>query len=269
MARGRVFGYYSGVGCPLAARYLSEPESDGWGVLAMILSVAYKWMERNSVDKLDDETLSSMTAIVSACLKFACGEDMRSITYMGTEIGTEVQILGVLSGHQLLQWLYDVHPHATKLQRALDEEVVQVLRSTSLCWHYVENAQARAERILFALHRSQSQDEEFHTHSLYKALRALPTFFYACVYDDLFIVQIPERHAPAMVLALLASGEYMLTVKKSSHIEVAECREVLHAVLRSAAALPMPHVFATGGNSPHDEWATAARVQKAVGLLSV
>jgi hypothetical protein len=267
MARGRVFGYYSGVGCPLAARYLSEPESDGWGLLAMILSVAYNWMEYNSVDSLDGDTLSALTAIVSACLKFACDEDMRSITYMGVQIGTEVQILGVMSGHQLLQWVYDVHGHAAKLQAALDEEVISVVRHVPLCWHYVENAQARAERLLFTLYES-AKEEEFDTHALYKAIRALPTFFYACIYDDLFIVQLPERHAPAMALAILASGEHIRMLRKHSHIEIAECREVLGAVLRSAAALPMPHVFATGGDSPHDEWATAERVQRAFTLLS-
>eukprot|EP00966_Prymnesium_polylepis_P327458 7383335-Prymnesium_polylepis.1 len=252
MARGRVFVYYSGFGCPLAARYLSEPESDGWGLLAMILSVAYTWMEYNSVDSLDGDTLSALTAIVSACLKFACDEGMHTWSDVWP---------------QLLQWVYDVHGHAAKLQAALDEEVISVVRHVPLCWHYVENAQARAERIFFTLYES-AKEEEFDTHALYKAIRALPTFFYACIYDDLFIVQLPERHAPAMALAILASGEHIRMLRKHSHIEIAECREVLGAVLRSAAALPMPHVFATGGDSPHDEWATAERVQRAFTLLS-
>ena len=268
MARGRVFRCDYCAGCPLSQRYLVEPETDGWGALAMILSVLYVWLEQNSVETLDKEILKKLTGIVTVCLKFACGEGMRSLEFVGQEIGAEVQILGILSGQALFPWLQKVYRHKNRLQAALDREVVAVIRRVPLCSHYMQNAQARAERMLYALHAEEKQVEEFHTHALYKSLRALSTFYYACVYDDLFIVQLPERHAHAMVMAILASGEFVLTITTCTGLEVAECREVLAAVLRCAAALPMPDIFATGGLNPHDEWATAERVHKAYKMLA-
>jgi hypothetical protein len=187
---------------------------------------------------------------------------------MGIEVGVDVQILGMIAGIKLFEWLDHVYRHTQQLQNALDKEVITIVRTMPLCCHYRDNAQARAERILFALHTSANQPEELHTHALYKALRALPTFYFACVYDDLFIVQIPERHATAIVFAVLASGEYMKTVAAQPGLVVAESREVLAAVLRAAPALPMADVFATGGRSPHDEWATTERVQRALSMLS-
>ena len=270
MARRRLFDFCAGGGCVLASRYMSEPETDSWGVFAMILSVTRAWMQRNSVDSLDQQALGVITGIVSACLKFACAdaEYTMSITYRGSVIGMEVQILGVLSGYQLIEWFDSVYIHAEQLQTALDADVISIVCSMPLCWHYVENAQARAERFLFELHRSSDQPEDIDTHALYKALRALPAFYFACTYDDLFLLQLPERHAPAMAFAILASGGYMATVAAQSGLVVAESREVLAAVLRAAPALPMADVFATGGRCPRDEWATHHRVQRAFDSLS-
>lgn len=266
MARGRLFGHHAGCGCVLASRYLSEPEVDSWGVLAMILSVTHVWMKGNSVDS--QQTLATLTGIVSVCLKYACGEEMRSIKYRGVEVGVEIQILGVLSGKKLLEWMETVYLHTQYLQTVLDAEVMAILRSVPLFCHYADNAQARAERILFELHQSSDQPEDFNTHAFYKSLRALPTFFFACVYDDLFLLQLPERHAPAIAFAILASGDYMSTVATQPGMIVADSREVLSAVLRSAPELPMANVFYTGGVSPRDEWATRYRVQRALCLLS-
>lgn len=234
----------------------------------MIFSVLYEWLENNSVETLDKDTLKKLTGIIAVCLKFACGEGMRSIDFVGQEIGAEVQILGILSGQALFQWLKNIYRHTARLQAALDREVVAVIRRVPLCSHYMYNAQARAERMLYALHSEEKQVERFDIHALYKSLRSLSTFYYACVYDDLFIVQLPERHAHAMVMAILASGEFVLTITSCTGLEFAECREVLAAVLRSAAALPMHDIFATGGENPHDEWATAERVHRAYQLLA-
>lgn len=268
MARGRMFGYKAGAGCPLSTRYLSEPETDSWGVLAMILSVCHTWMKHNSVDSIDQSTLHALAGIISACTKFACGEDMRSIMFGGCEVTVEIQILGVLSGHQLLHWLQAVYVHAKQLQTVLDAHVLAAVRDVPLLWHYAENAQARAERHFFALYRSRDQAEDFGVHALYKALRALPTFYFACMYDSYFLVDQPERHASAMMLAVLASGGYMRTVHTHPGAAVADCREVLAALLRSAPALPMLVVFETGGSCPGDEWATCRRVRTALETLS-
>jgi hypothetical protein len=268
LARKRVFGRNAGGGCVLASRYLSEPETDAWGALAMILSLTHERIQHCSMDSMDQETLAVFTGIVSVCLKFACGEEIRPINYGGIEIGLEVQILGVLSGHHLLQWMDEVHLYAKKLQTVLDAEVVAILRSVNLHWHYVDNAQARAERLLFKRHQSVEQNEHFDIHALHKALRALPTFYFACVYDDLFILPLPERHASAMVFAILASGDYTTSVVAQPGLVLAESREVLAAVLRAEPELPNASVFANGGRNPHDEWATRARVKRAYDLLS-
>lgn len=268
MARGRMFGYFSGAGCEFCNRYLREPETDVSGAMALILSVSHEWMRRNSVDRLDNQTLGPLTGIVSACIKFACEDDMRSIVYDGIEVGVEIQILGMLTGQPLTNWLKQIHRHTRKIQAALDMEVMNIVRTFELYRHYVYNAQARAERILVELYTSTDQLEYFPTHSLYKALRALPTFYFACMYDELFLVQLPERHAPALVCAILASAEYLITVSAHPALVVAESREVLAAVLRSAQALPMAHVFYEGGANPHDEWATHQRVQRAFDLLA-
>eukprot|EP00966_Prymnesium_polylepis_P013181 304477-Prymnesium_polylepis.1 len=231
MARERVFSHYAGARCMHASRYLSEPEIDAWGALAMILSVTRAWVQETPVDTLRDEgeMLTTLTGIVSVCLKFACEEGIGSIIHRDTEIGVEIQILGMLSGHDLTNWLEAVYLHTEQLQTILDAEVIAVARRAPLFSHYVDNAQARAERLLFELHRSSDQPEDFNTHALYKALRALPTFFFACVYDDLFLLQLPERHAPAIVFAILGSGDYMMTVAAQSGLVVAESREVLAA----------------------------------------
>jgi hypothetical protein len=88
------------------------------------------------------------------------------------------------------------------------------------------------------------------------------------VYENLLIVKLPERHAQAMMFAILASGEYTNVLADQATFIIWEIRAVLASVLRSAPKLPMGQIFATGGTSPNDEWATRSRVWKAFESLS-
>lgn len=264
MARVGVFNPCAGYECVFASRYLSEPETDAWGVLAMILSITYSWMQENSVACMDQETLLILTCIVSVCIKFACGDDACSLKYMGVYVGCEVRILGILSGMEQMSWFQSVYLHTRELQNVLDAEVVSILHRVPLCRHFMENAQAKTERMLFDFYESNICGAvSFDLDALYKALRALPTFFFACVYDNLLIVNLPERHAQAMMFAILASGEYRNVLSDQATFVLWEVRAVLASVLRSAPKLPMGQIFATGGTSPDDEWATQSRVWKA------
>ena len=269
MARVGVFNPCAGYECVFASRYLSEPETDAWGALAMILSITYSWMQDNSVACMDQETLLILTCIVSVCIKFSCGDDACSLKYMGVYVGCEVRILGILYGMEQMSWFESVYLHARELQNVLDSEVMSILHRVPLCRHYMENAQAKTERMLFDFYESKICGAiGFDMDALYKALRALPTFFFACVYENLLIVKLPERHAQAMMFAILASGEYTNVLADQATLIIWEIRAVLASVLRSAPKLPMGQIFATGGTSPNDEWATRSRVWKAFESLS-
>ena len=270
LSRCKVFDHNASIGCAVASRYMSEPETDAWGALAMTLSVANEWMHKNYVDVVDHETLAALAGIVSACLKFACDQEIGSIFYLGTEIGVEVRILGVLCGQNLEPWFNEMHRDARELQAVLDHEVMCIVRSMPLHQHYTQNAQARAEKVIFELYESRHQVETFDAHDMYRALRALSTFFFASFYDNLYIVLEPQRHAVAIVNAILASGGYRKTVDKKPGSIKADSRDVLRAVLRTSSEdrLPMPVVFKNGGHRPHDEWAVCDRVRRALSWLS-
>ena len=267
ITRSRMFPCYVGHDA-IQIRYLSEPEVDGWGGLAMALSVTHAWLKNAPVYEVDGNVLSMVAAIIVTCLKVACEDVSASVTYRGVAFSPELRVLGVVLGHQSIEWMEEAWRHTRKLQAAMDAQVMCVIRQAALLSHCTGNAQTRAEEILYAVHELSEPVEELNFHDLHKALRALSAFYYAAVYADLDIVSDAERHGLALAYGVLAAGGYHDTLTAQPVSTVSDARELLSTVVSAAAALPRPWVYQTGGASPHDEWATRACVERALARLA-
>lgn len=267
ITRSRVFPCYVGHDV-MQSRYLSEPEVDGWGGLAMALSVTHVWLKNAPVYEVDGNVLSMVAAIIVTCLKVACEDVSASVTYRGVTFSPELRVLGVVLGHESIEWMEEAWGHTRKLQAAMDAQVMCVIRQAALLSHCTGNAQTRAEEILYAVHELSEPVEELNFHDLHKALRALSAFYYASVYADLSVVSNAERHGAVLAYGVLATGGYHETLTAQPASTVSGVRELLSTVMSVAVELPRPAVFQTGGASPHDEWATRDCVEQALARLA-